>query len=705
MKYEKFAALVTEESTDCVYLSDPVTYELLYLNKACAQLLGAPDWEGKPCYQVIQGLSSPCPFCNNSYLASDRFLHWEHYNASIQRHFSIRDKLVTWQGRKVRLEIAHDITEMVKNNHLLRHRLQTENTLMNCVKALSTGEDLAASVHRLLELVGGYYGADRAYIFEFEEKSQTFSNTYEWCSRGVSPRRGALQDLPGSILDLWMEKFQRAGEFYLPDLALLPRDSPAFAILSAQGVHSLMAAPLMELEKVTGFVGVNNPRENVDDMALLRSLPFFIVDTFQKRHLIDRLRFLSYTDGLTGVWNRRKYQEDLLALEGRPPESLGILYLDINGLKRINDSRGHRVGDQVIQHTAEVLTQVCRGEIYRVGGDEFIVLAVNVDKFTFEHMILELYSLIDQDPDFNPSIGSSWSEDPSSGIHQQLSRSDQVMRANKQSYYTGHIQPQDNFRAQLSQSLLQELRDNRFLVQIQPQLNLETGAIWGGEALIRRLDKCDKMIPPIRFIPFFETVGIIRHVDFYVLETVCATLRRWREQGYLCLPIAVNFSRVTMMEHGIVESLTAVCRKYDVSPSSIRVEVTESIGSMDAQTLKRLILDLKKSGFSISLDDFGAHYSNLALLTDGDFDEIKLDKSLVDGLEHNQNACLVAAHTIEMSKQLGIGTSVGEGIESASQRDILKSLHCDVGQGYFFDRPMSILDFEGKYLVASSAHG
>lgn len=164
------------------------------------------------------------------------------------------------------------------------------------------------------------------------------------------------------------------------------------------------------------------------------------------------------------------------------------------------------------------------------------------------------------------------------------------------------------------------------------------------------------------------------------------------------LEISVNLSRITLMEHHIIEELLDICSHYEIKPEQINIEVTESVGTMEKGELQELIMGLKKAGFSVSLDDFGSQYSNLAILTEMDFTEVKLDKSLIANLEENQKSRVVAEHAIQLCNDLELKNSVAEGIETEGQRKLLKDFDCRMGQGFFFDQPMPIEEFTNKYL-------
>ncbi len=239
----------------------------------------------------------------------------------------------------------------------------------------------------------------------------------------------------------------------------------------------------------------------------------------------------------------------------------------------------------------------------------------------------------------------------------------------------------------------------KFEVYLQPQINLQTGVISGAEALIRRRTSDDRIEPPASFISFLEKEGSISIIDLFVLETVCKYIKEWREQNYsIKFKIAINCSRITLSERFIVERMKAICDSYSVDPSQIVIEITETINAMDDESLIVILQDLKSCGFSVSLDDFGTGFSNLETLLLFDFDELKIDKTLIDSVTENEKAHILIRSTLFLCKNSGSLTSIAEGIETKEQYETLCQLGCTKGQGYYFDKPLPIEIFFTKYI-------
>lgn len=704
MTYEEMTMLTADESDTIVYISDPETYELLYLNKSAIRLLGKPDresWYKKPCYKIIQGKDSPCEFCNMSTLTQDEFFKWDFYNPSLGRYFNLRDKLIDLDGKLVKLEIAMDVTEKHMMHQMIRKKLKSEETLVKCIQTLNQDVETDESIGQLLEIIGNFYDAERAYIFEADYKSSTISNTYEWCRQGVDPQKQGLQNLPIETADIWTKGFKQEAGLYSTSLeSIEDKESRRYRILKQRGVRHLLVVPLRTAGGETmGFLGLDNPGDNSDDMLLLRSITCFIVDDINKRKMMRQLKQLSYRDGLTQMWNRNRYIEVIKELQSSPPANLGVIYVDINGLKIANDTYGHEYGDYRIHHTAGILGMVFEQGIYRIGGDEFVVLLPGVSREEFEDKVERLRDVAEMDQDFDVSLGWLWNEDESMDPQQQIIRADELMYVDKQNYYSTLMEGRQSHRSGMLKELLKEIKDGRFMVYLQPKVAIKSGELTGAEALCRRIGEKGEVILPSRFVPLFEAEGIIRHVDFFVLETVCRLLNRWKKEGKPLIKLAVNLSRITMMEHNVAGRIKEVCGSWGVEPRYIEIEMTESIGELGTYELTGLLGSLREAGFTVSLDDFGSKYSNLAILVSQNFNEVKLDKSLIDQLVESEKSRIVTEHAINICRELERTSIVAEGIETQGQRDVLERLNCDVGQGFLFGRPVSIKEFEEKYLM------
>lgn len=549
----------------------------------------------------------------------------------------------------------------------------------------------------MLEIVCKYYNGNRSYIFELSEDGTLLDNTYEWCEEGISAEIDNLQNIPKEVAGYWFEQFDRHGSFSISNLdENLDENSADYKILKAQGINSLMAAPLIENGISRGFIGVDDPKNEIKNFSLLSSVPYFIVNDIQKRRMISELEALSYVDVLTKLYNRNKYITDIDMMEKNPPKSLGVVYIDLNGLKVANDQFGHDYGDYLLTQLADIILSVYNNNVYRIGGDEFVVLYTNVSREDFEVSAKHLREKVDNASGLTAAIGTTW-EEKCYNVMEKIKHADDLMYANKQRHYQAAKTVGYNHNSSTAKVLIKDLEAGKYKVYLQPKMDLQSQTLCGAEALIRGTDMDGKIVTPDRFISLFESKGIIRHIDFFVLESVCKIIKDLHSKGKDIGNISVNFSRITLLEHHVVDFMVGTCNDYGISPSKITIEITESNSKLETDELISLIYKIKDAGFDVSLDDYGTKYSDMTMLTNIGFDEIKIDRSIISELTTNEKTRTIIQHTIKMLKELRMCKIVAEGIETTEELGIVKEYGCDYGQGYHFSRPITVEEFMNKF--------
>ena len=276
---EDVAKTILEAENDIFYLSDMDTYELYYLNPAGQRIFGVRDYEGRKCYKVLHGVDEPCSFCTNSRLRQDSFYVWENQNAYCGRHFLLKDRVVNYRGKKVRLEVALDITKQEYVSQATRERLAFADKIVGYMDTLSTHADYKEAVDQVLASVGEFYQADRAYLFERNPQiAEHWDNTFEWCAPRVAPQMDSLQDISPVALRRWLDAFEENRSISIFNLAPLRERFPLeWETLSRQGIQRLLAVPVRENNRTVGFIGVDNPRYAIHDDSQMRVLASFLV--------------------------------------------------------------------------------------------------------------------------------------------------------------------------------------------------------------------------------------------------------------------------------------------------------------------------------------------------------------------------------------------------------------------------------------------
>lgn len=416
----------------------------------------------------------------------------------------------------------------------------------------------------------------------------------------------------------------------------------------------------------------------------------------QKKYLDQKLEQIRWIDNLTGLYNREKYSSLLKDIETKKIRQIGIVDMDINGLRNINATKGYQSGDRVLIRMAALIKSVFGVNSFRVGSDEFVSLSLNMDKADFEAKVTALKAKFSAETDFRVSVGSLWS-DNCRDIYKKVSQANAVMEATKSFGYK-NLTADYNHKAESAHRLLAEIAEGRFKVYLQPKINLQTGLIEGAEALVRKIDEQGVIISPDNFIPGYEENGLINYIDIFVLKTVCRMLKDWRDRGSGVFKISVNVSRVTLIAEDIIKNGVAICKKYGIDPCLIDVEITESFGLLEKELLVDLIKRMHEAGFSISMDDFGTSFSNLELLSQVHFDTVKFDKSLTDSIVDNPKTQILFKAAVSMCREFGDTLTLAEGIENEEQLKVLQKLGCQLGQGYYFARPLPEDEFWERYI-------
>ena len=257
-------------------------------------------------------------------------------------------------------------------------------------------------------------------------------NTYEYVKGGVSVQIDNLQEVPITVLPKWMESFLKFKPYYISNLEQ-ERGFESYNMLKEQDVNRLIAVPLGKRGDVIGFVGVDNPRQFYNDATLLSSIQFFLTNSLATKKQQEQLQYMSYRDMLTFLFNRNKYIKILDSCQGKILENVGTAYIDLNGLKQINDSQGHEAGDAFIQNAARVLSRVFPDKVYRIGGDEFVIIQSSIGEPEFHNRINRLQEYMKQDQ-ISISIGFLWKAS-CENLEDMLKEADHRMYEAKKAYY------------------------------------------------------------------------------------------------------------------------------------------------------------------------------------------------------------------------------------------------------------------------------
>ncbi|MFY8273138.1 bifunctional diguanylate cyclase/phosphodiesterase [Pseudoalteromonas sp. SSDWG2] len=427
-----------------------------------------------------------------------------------------------------------------------------------------------------------------------------------------------------------------------------------------------------------------------------------------------KMEQLAYFDTLTGLANRTFFRMQLrksMALAERGHYAFALFYFDLDEFKRINDTLGHDIGDQLLIEVANRLKNRLRTEdtIARLGGDEFAVLLSGIENYeraaevanTIQRTLNQPILLGNNEVIISASIGITMAPDDSSEEDQLLKHADLAMYEakakgkNTHHFYSRELNAAANERLYIENELRQGIRDKQFHLNYQPQVDSRSGKILGFEALIRWVHPSRGAISPVKFIPIAEATGLIVELGEWVLREACCFSAR-RSQLGLESNISVNLSVRQFQDANLVPMLASVLRETHVSPKNLHLELTESMLMGDVETAISQLHEIKRLGVSISIDDFGTGYSSLSYLKKFPVDVLKVDRSFVQDIPDDPNDMEITAAIIAMAQKLNLNV-VAEGVETKAQVDFLKANNCFVVQGYYFSKPLS----EGDVLKLS----
>lgn len=429
-----------------------------------------------------------------------------------------------------------------------------------------------------------------------------------------------------------------------------------------------------------------------------------MLDVTEQKELEDRLSHQAFHDGLTGLPNRALFRDRLeqaLARTDRRGNTATILLLDLDNFKFINDTLGHEAGDALLIKVARFLEACVRpaDTIARLGGDEFAVLLEDVwetgDGVRAAGRILDMlqlpFALEGRDFFLNASVGIASGYFGKSG-DELIRNADMAMyeakKAGKARYrvFDQEMEAVSRSRLELETALRRALEREELTLYYQPEVSLENGRILGFEALLRWEHPAFGMISPAEFIPLAEETGLIVPIGRWVLKEACRQAKEWQERRDHASVISVNLSVRQFQEAGLVRDVREALRGAGLAPENLMLEITESIALNDALSTIDTLRDLEEIGVRLAIDDFGTGYSSLSYLRRLRADYLKMDRSFIEKLGDGSDDTLLVSGVINLAQNLGLKV-VAEGVETAEQISWLRELGCDLGQGYYFQRP------------------
>lgn len=431
-----------------------------------------------------------------------------------------------------------------------------------------------------------------------------------------------------------------------------------------------------------------------------------VLDTATESQLYNA----AFRDSITGHYNWNYIWPIITGYGLRGIQDYAFVHFDVKDFKAINFVYGHDVANNVLRRVTQKMMQ--EPWIYhsaRCDNDNFSMMIKDMPVEETVEKLLKFFddiSVLDEDKNYHvyyrcgfvPMKNTLLLCDRVADAGKHIQRLGNKLYETEIQVYTDKMHDELDWSEKIKAYLDTAIENDEFLVYLQPKYDIRTNKLCGAEALIRWKYQGKALLSPARFVPIFETGGLISKLDYIVLNKVCAYLKRWKNEGKTLYPISVNLSRKSIGDVDLIRHITEIVDLYCVDHSLIEFELTESVAYENQDYMIEVLNELKKNGFKISIDDFGTGYSSLSILTVLPINTIKIDKSFVDRIGNtagNDKDKIVAKQIIDLAHNLEL-ECIAEGAEDESQVNTLLEFGCEMVQGYYFSKPLPVEEFEDK---------
>ncbi|ADU25654.1 sensor domain-containing phosphodiesterase [Ethanoligenens harbinense] len=576
-------------------------------------------------------------------------------------------------------------------------------------------ETIEEKIRDMLRKTGAFIQCDQAYIALLNKADRQARFSCEWLAEGAAPARKQLDENIQKLCRVMQTPSNNGHPVIFLDLEdILPEAECLRYSPGGTGAHRLVCLPIQKKEETVGlllFAGVNSA-QLWKSFVFLSIISNIVADTANRLDGMRKIRMMAYHDQLTGLPNRVLFKKQLkqaIADARREETILGIVFIDLDSFKVINDTLGHEAGDRLLKAVAGIfLGQVWGGDIVcRFGGDEFVFLFEQVPHI--DVLLRRLETILDalrrpvrvddQEICIMGSAGVAVFPRDGDTAGTLIKNADMAMYhakgmgKNRYALCSSEMKDEMARQGEMINLLYRAQEKEQLFLCYQPQVDLKTRRVVGVEALMRWDLPGQGIITPGAFIPLAEQTGLIQPIGEWALLTACRQAARWREMELPPLRMAVNISVQQLASPHFSQRVADILQKTGLPPRYLELEVTESVAYRDIADFPMRLNQLKKLGVSISIDDFGTGYSSFGRIKLLPVDRIKLDIQFVRGIEISAYDRAVADAVIEMAKGLKMKV-IAEGMETTAQLEFLSRRMCDEVQGYYYFKPMPAAKIE-----------
>ncbi len=576
----------------------------------------------------------------------------------------------------------HRIGETTSGREL-NQILQRIEILSRTMVASGVESDPDASLNMFLRGVGEAFEADRAYVFEFTDDG-TCDNTFEWCASGVTPEYRRLQHVPTDLIRDWVDAFRAGQGFMIDNMDAYRATNPqAYESLSLQSIDRLVVAPITLEGRLHGFVGVDNPDENLMHvcMSVFSMAANYIAVMLRHRRNFDYIQTSQNTDVLTGLQSMGSFNRSLETIikrvaSGEETRDWDVLYFNVRGFKEYNINYGFAEGDALLRRMADVLSIVVDDErVTRYEADHFYAL---VEDQYAELVVKQVHNAMANSSKQRMPVGA--------GVYHITGKEQSAGQAVDRTkiagdaaygdyfeywrYYDPRMEEEIDLRAYIVSHIDEAIKKGWIEVWYQPIMGSFSGKVAGVEALSRWNDPEHGFLMPDKFIGALEDAGLLYKLDLYVIEKVCESITEAKADGRTVVSVSINLSPTDLRMPDLHRTVNSLLAARGITPDMITIEITEGAlaDSEGKGIVKKSLRRFHDDGFEVWLDDFGSGYSSLNVLQNFDFDLLKIDMRFMSGT--NDNAREILTDVVDMGKRIGMKT-LAEGVETQEQREFL----------------------------------
>jgi diguanylate cyclase (GGDEF)-like protein/PAS domain S-box-containing protein len=603
--------------------------------------------------------------------------------------------------------VGRDITERKRDEELLA----LEHAVTRC---LADAESASGAIKSVLHAVCETEHWECGRYFEPDADTHTLRFQEAWCvpvpvvERFVEETK-ILRFAPG--VGLVGRAWQAGVPLWANDIATDPRTLKSSIALSS-GMRGIFVVPVLAEGKTLGVLAFSSSKPREPEERLLQAMRVIgsqIGQFIQRKQAEEKVLHLAQFDTVTGLPNRYLFNDRLVVMltqAQRNHWALGILFVDLDRFKAVNDTLGHAAGDLLLRLVAARLRECVRPSdiVGRLSGDEFALVLANLAKVDDAGLVAQKivgalaapFDLGGHQTYISASIGIALYPNDGGDAATLVRNADTAMYRAKEQGRNGYRFYLPEMNERLRQRLEREaqlrgaLERDEYRLHYQPKVSLRTGAISGFEALLR-WEHGGRLVPPVEFIPILEYTGLIVPVGEWVVRSVCQQIKRWEKQRLAVQPVAINLSARQFQRTNLVEAIGRIVRETGVAPGLLELELTETLLMSDAEEAVDTLRKLKALGARIAVDDFGTGYSSLAYLKRFPLDALKIDRTFVRDAVTDPDDAAITLSIINLAHSLKLNV-VAEGVETEGQLQFLRTHGCDEMQGFYFSRPLPVED-------------